>query len=127
MGCVVSKGSAETVLGQVTQKKQRVNELESMLSRPVSIEMKYLSTKPTDIDLTQELRMSIHNFKTLSSHFPVDSNKCNSIIAKLIASVDNFASDHEYVTLKLEESDYEKKIVEHFVTLVDNITTNLRV
>lgn len=121
MGCVVSKGTAETVLGQVTQKKQRVNELESMLSRPVSIEMKYISTKPTDIDITQELRMSVHNFKTLSSHFPVDSDKCNSIIAKLIASVDNFASDHEYVTLKLEESDYEKKIVEHFVSLVDNI------
>ncbi|OMJ80965.1 hypothetical protein SteCoe_18673 [Stentor coeruleus] len=121
MGCVVSRGTAETVLGQLSQKKQRINELESMLSKPVSIEMKYLNKTSDDIDLTQELRMSVYNFKTLSSNFPVDSTKCNSIIAKLTASINNFTSDHEYVTLKLEESDYEKKIVEHFVNLVDTM------
>ncbi|OMJ79299.1 hypothetical protein SteCoe_20721 [Stentor coeruleus] len=121
MGCIAFKSTAESVLEQISQKKQQIKEIESMISKPISIEMNYISTKPANIDIAQELQMSLYNFKTLSNNFPVDSIKYNRILTKFITSVNNFVNDNEYVILKLEESDYEKTIAEHFASLVENI------
>ena len=69
MGCIVSKGTAETLLLELSEKKKKVEEYQNQLKPTDQALSNFMQT---DVDMKEEMRINFINYKCLARYFPLE-------------------------------------------------------